>query len=203
MKNYLITFLLCIPILAISQGEKFIKIVGIANLEVPADDMRIKLTVTEIARDEYQKIREKSLEEVKLELDANLKTLGYSINDLEEIWPPKRNYKKVEATDYFLNVKSIEDAKQITKFSIKGFSAQGFEYVYNSELEFDDYEMAKMAMSDAKRKAEALAKHVGKKVGDVINIEDMASSKKRFIGSKKGSTSNFNYKLVITYELLD
>lgn len=204
MSRHILFFLsFLFPILLNAQDGKFIKIVGTSSLEVKAESMRVTITLTEIKRDEYQKIREKSIDEIKSELNANLGTIGYSISDLEEIWPPKKKYNKTNSENYYLTLKSVEDAKEISKFSIKGFASSNFEYMYPRYIEFDEYEQSLQAMKDAKRKADALAEFVGKKVGDVLNIEDKSTSFSKYSGAKKKASNRFIYSIIITYELLD
>lgn len=204
MKHSLFVFaLLMAYVTAGAQENRFIKIVGNASYTVESSEMSVNIILTEIARDEYNKVRERSIDEIKLELDGYLKPLGYSINNLKEIWPPKTNYNKTESISYSLNINSIEDAKEISKFKIKGFKSQNFEYLYPEEIVFDEEKLAKEAMKDAKRKAESLAKHVGKKVGDVINIEDKSKKTKKISGNKRRSSISFVYQIIITYELLD
>ncbi len=201
--SLLIIALLMTCLVAGAQENRFIKIVGNSSMTVESSEMKINIVLTEIARDEYNKVRERSIDEIKLELEGYLKPMGYAVKDLEEIWPPRNNYNKTVSFSYNLNINSLKDAKEIFKFNIKGFKAQNFEYLYPSKISYDDENLSKEAMKDAKRKAEALAKYVGKKVGDIINIEDKSNSTVKLNGNKKNASTSFNYNLIVTYELLD
>lgn len=205
MNKFIVLLLLSsLSMLTQAQEQNFIRIVGNARLEVKPEAIRLNLVLTGIERDEYQKIREKSIDEIKLELDATLKTMGYSLNDIVEIWPPKAGYgySKKNSENYYLDAKNEEDAKRMSKITIKGLQITKFDYVY-PDVEFDDMALSKQAMSDAKRKADALAKHVGKKVGRIISIEDASNKQLRPLVSNNKSTQHYQYNLVITYELLD
>lgn len=205
MNKFIVLLLLSsLSMLTQAQEQNFIRIVGNARLEMKPEAIRLNLVLTEIERDEYQKIREKSIDEIKLELDATLKTMGYSLNDIVEIWPPKAGYgySKKNSENYYLDAKNEEDAKRMSKLTIKGLQITKFDYVY-PDVEFDDMALSKQAMSDAKRKADALAKHVGKKVGRIISIEDASNKQLRPLVSNNKSTRHYQYNLVITYELLD
>lgn len=202
-KTILNLLLLTLPFLVFSQQENFIKIVGNSTVEIEATSARVTIQLTEIKRDEYNKIRERSIEEIQTDLAMNLKGLGYTLKDLEEIWPPSRNYQKTKSQKYYLAVKSKEDAKKISKFEIKGFESSKFEYLFDTPAKIDDYKLSEEAMKDAFKKAEALAGFAGKKVGKVINIEDKAQSFTKISSQSQNDKTTFNYNIIITYELLD
>lgn len=195
--------LIALPFLVFSQQENFIRIVGNSSVVIEPISARVTVQVKDIKRDEYNKIREKSIEEILTELETNLKRLGYSTKDLVEIWPPSRNYNKTKTQKYYLEVKSKEDAKKISKFEIKGFESSNFEYTYDTTAKIDDYKLSKEAMSDAFNKAKALASYANKHIGKVISIEDKSQSKMKVSSHSKTDKITLNYSLIITYELLD
>lgn len=205
MNKFIVLLLLSsLSMLTQAQEQNFIRIVGNARLVKKPEAIRLNLKLSEIERDEYQKIREKSIDEIKLELDATLKTMGYSLKDLVEVWRPMQayGYRQQNFESYYIDVKNEEDAKQMSKLSIKGLEINKFEYIF-PDVEFDHMALSKQAISDAKRKADALAKHVGKKVGRILSIEDSSNKWLAPFVSNNKSTHKYQYNLVITYELLD
>ncbi len=187
-----------------AQEENYIRMVGNSEISFKATGLKITMDLKEIKRDEYQKIREKSISEIKTELLANLARMGYKESDLEEVWPPANRYNREKKETYTLEVDSKEKAKEISKLEIGGFSCTQFKYIYDQSEKFDTYPLSMQAIDDAHRKAKALASKVGKKIGKVINITDKTSSKK--ISPPRNSdteTFSYSYSLTITYELLD
>lgn len=195
-------FSLC-QLTGFSQTEKYIKVVGNAIETVTADGIQVKLQLQELKRDEYQKIREKSFDEIKTELAANLKTLNLSLANLKDVWPPQTNYNNQKYEQYYITVATKEQAKAIANFAIKGYKAIEFSYSFPQNAKIDIDKLYQSCLKDAKRKAGALATKAGKKVGQILNIE--ATSYENFTIPQRQNTKEytFKYSITLTYELLD
>ena len=116
------------------SSERFIRIVGNAKKTVQSTGIRVKIDLTELERNEYQKIREKSIEETKQDLAEPLQSMGYDLSDLKEVFPPpRRTYNNTKIEKYTIDVKSEDEAKEIFKFDIKGFKPTGITYIYPEE----------------------------------------------------------------------
>jgi len=201
-------FFILLALTCISQNENFIQVTGFSDTIIKAESIRITVQLTEVQRDEFNKIREKSIDEILVDLGANLKSVGYSIDDAIEIWPPEKqyNYKQQETVRYFLFVKKIEEAKKISALQIKGLIFQEFKYFYPESMEIDDHNLSKKALEDAAQKADFLAQKAGKKIGKIINITDQFGSRSTYnnrYSHSVGETFTFSYNLTVTYELLD
>lgn len=205
--TYLILFfftLICTESIQAQEGENYIRIVGLAEKTINASGIDITLQLKEIKRDEYQKIREKNIDQIKAELIANLKTIGIPANQLEEVWPPTNSYGNQKQETYTIKVKNKDKAREISKFEIKGFACTKFAYYYDNKETVDSSKLALTAIDDARRKAEALAIKAGKKIGKVIRIEDK-NAKRDFTPNSYNNKdfSTFVYALTVTYELFD
>jgi len=202
--SFLLLFTICCTGSLVAQEGNYIRIVGLAEHTIEAAGLIVNMQLQEIKRDEYQKIREKNVDQIKDELSANLKTMGYSMKNVEEVWPPVNSYRNQKQENYTIKVKNQKEAQAISKFDIKGLSCTKFTYYYDKGHSVQSSNMAVDAMDDARRKAEALATKAGKKVGEVIHIED--KNKTRIMkpsGYNTKASSTFTYALTVTYELLD
>lgn len=205
MKTRIFIFLFLLSSLNIfSQTDKFIEVIGSSELEIKSESVRIFIQLSEIKRDEYQKIREQSVEEELIELNTYLKTIGYSKEDLIEIWPTQNNYNnKEKIQQFYLFLKNKEEAKAISNFPIKGFKVSKFSYYYPQEIKIDYKDLSIQAIESARKKAEHLAKSVNKKIGRIINISDLSKRKITPSSFSNKISVIINYTLTIKYELLD
>lgn len=197
-------FFLILPFIGFSQSENIISVTGFVNKEVKADSMRIVVKLTEIEGNEYQKIRPRELDEIMVELLANLKTVNLSKNDLVEVFPPISGYNsRNKSLNYYIYVTDDNKAKQIAGFSIKGFEASGFQYVYPDKVDFDFDKMSEQILSETRDKAEYLANVVNRKIGKVIKIEDVTTRRLNNYRNTNEPSIFFEYKMTVSYELLD
>ncbi|MEM9918701.1 MAG: SIMPL domain-containing protein [Bacteroidota bacterium] len=205
MKKLLYPIILfIIPLLSFGQEEHFIKVGGYAQFEVEAENIRIIIQITESKRDEYNKIRERSTEEILEETDMALKSLGYSTKDLIEVWPRNSSYSSRGKTNtYHLFVKNMEEAVQVRNISTKGFKASGFAYQFPDKIVVDNLRLSEEALADAQKRARFLSEKVNKKIGKIINVTDL--SKNEYRPTKHGGESKviIEYAINVTYELLD
>lgn len=157
--------------------------------------------MTELERNEYQKIREKSLDEVKADLATSLSSIGYSMSDLEDVFPPKSSYGNQKQENYTMTVKTEDEAKAIYSFDIKGFKATGINYLFDQNFNINHEEMLSMAIADARKKAEVLADNVGKKVGEIISVEDKSSNTFNPPNESRNPTYKVQYNVTIKFQL--
>lgn len=184
-------------------SDEYIRIIGNAKETFDANEMQLTLNLQEQERNEYQKTQEKSLEQIEEELSAALKSMGLRFQDMKEVFPPARHYGKQEQTNYVIKVKSKEKAKELYKLKIPGLKVTDLKYLYDTSTSIDLMSMATQSIKDAKRKADALAQKMGKKVGRVLNVEDSSPSQMILPKSHSQNTYSLSYKITITYELLD
>ena len=171
-----------------------------------SDGLKVEFSLSEIPGNEYKKILPISMEEVRSEFNAALKANKF---DPAKVVKDKlknltaTNYGKAAIENYYIEVKSEDEAEVISKMKTEGFKISTVSYIFTSTA--DDYgdEMSIEAIQDAKRKANNIAKAVGKEVGAILNIEDMkninSSATSRY--AVKSNTQTISYRVNVTFEL--
>ena len=183
--------------------DKFIRIVGESKLILESKGVMIDINLSEIERNEYNKTQERRIPQIEEELKAELQRLGHNLKDLNEVFPPKISYNRNKQKGYKLRVDSKEKAKAVYELDIAGVKYGKAVFIYDDTQNFNEYELSERAIMDAKKKAERLAQQVGKKVGNVINIEDKTYPDLNLSRDIITETYGVKYRLTITFELLD
>lgn len=210
MKKILLSLLLIAPLVAFSQSEasteRFIRIMGLAEKVLQADAVKLEFTLTEIQANEYQKILPKSIEDIESEFTTALNEIGIDGNlivedKIKNITSSK--YSKTASKNYYIELPNEDEANKLAKLAVNGYNVSNVEYIYKDNYEDFIADMSIMAIKDARRKAENVARSAGKSVGDILNIEDM-SSLSSASGSKysnKKRSKRMLYKVNVTFEL--
>lgn len=186
-------------------NENFIRIVGQAESEVKSQGLELTLTMSEIPPNEYKKVMYKSLKDVKQEFYAFMERNNIPKANLQQdvMTGMKTRYKKQATETYTLKVKDEAAALEFTKTEINGLAITKAEHVYPEYDPQLDETMAISAIEDAKRKANNIAKAIGRKLGKIINIEDKTGSDtKRAQRNSSQQKKIVNHRLNVTFELL-
>ena len=183
--------------------QNIISVVGNSIETIQAIGLRVTVELIEMERNEYQKIRKKKIEEIKQDLTEPLAQLGYTLNDLEEVFPPYNRYNKNDIEKYTIDVKNEEEAKAIFKFDIKGFKPSNVVYIYPDKIAADNDALTAKAIEDAEQKAKSLASQAGKRIGKILNIDAKSSNAYKTPYNSKSSEYSFTYSLNVAFELLD
>jgi len=212
MKSLILTLFLALPLLSFSQRElstdKFIRIVGQAQQELQSSGLEINFTLSEIQGNEYKQILPKSIGEVVQNFKTSLKANGVDLSKMKEDSFSNigsSRYSQLKSKNYKMVVKSEEEAAAVAKSTVDGFKMGNISYIYESNIRDYENEMSVAAIKDAKRKAESIAKAVGKSVGELLNIEDLKNTNQRGSNSKSGSKSaskTITYMVNVTFELI-
>ncbi len=185
--------------------EKFIRILGNAKHVVKSNGIKLKATLQEVAPNEYRKVRYIPIDEVRENLNTELSAIGLPSSGLEEIWPPARNYNKVPSENYWIYLKDKETARKVMEIQQEGLTFSDVSYTFDKvdPSVYDD--LALEAIDDARRKAKALAKEIGKSVGEVLNLEDQSrlESARSYSSSNTSDSKGVAYSVVVTFELID
>lgn len=167
--------------------ERVIRIKGRGIVSMPPDciQINIKLNKTCLSYEESMKAAASSLEEIRQALEPygfskkNIKTNHFAIDSrYESVRDEKGNYRRVffgYTYNHNLNIEFENDNKKLGKvlFSLsKCCCSPEFSIIYKMK---DYTEMQKAllekAVSDAKTKAEIIAKASGVKLGDILDID--------------------------------
>ena len=200
--NLVVLFVLMGSILFAQENENFIKIVGQASETIEANGIFAKFKIEEVERNEYQKIQSRQLEDVKADLLAHLDHLGYKLSDMTELLPNTSGYNQKLNENYSMIFKNIEDFKEFKQAPISGFSVTEVKYAFDNSIKIDDKKLAEKAITDARKKAESLAKHLNKKVGSVISIHDRSYSSFNIPTENRTDHYTIKYEVTISFELL-
>jgi uncharacterized protein YggE len=205
-KNLAILFFLtasCSMIYA-QTSDRFIKIVGNAKGVYTAEGLSLYLTVNEVQPNSYQQVKYKAIETVYQNLVANITKLGYKETDLKrDLKTAGGGYQNIKMERYVINVANTEEASKIMKSEMEGVVVSEVKYVFKTLGVESEEQLAVDAIKDAERKAKKIAKEIGKKVGKIMNLEDKSSGCCREIEDNKDKTVSKQYKVTVTFELID
>ena len=186
-------------------GERFIKIVGNSKAEYVSDGLALYLTVAEIQPNEYRQVRYKPIETVFQTLVSNVVKLGYKEADLKRDLRTSAGagYQAVKSERYVINVTDADQAAKLMKSDMEGVTLSEIKYVFKAPGVEAEESLAIEAIKDAERKAKRLVKEIGKKIGKILNLEDKSSGCCREIEDNKDRVVTKQYKLNVTFELID
>lgn len=187
--------------------DKFIKIVGNAELTYEADGVMLEFTLSEVPPNEYKKMRYVPIETVEEQFYALLAKEGLNKNDLisDPMQISKSRKYKTNLTKYLkIKIKDEEKASRIIQSNIDGFELSKLEYSYPKLDDSKDEKLAIDAIKDATRKAENIAKAIGRELGGILNIAEnvsrLGTSASRYAQSKQ-KTKSLTYRMDVTFEL--
>lgn len=184
MKYFLLAiFIFCFVSLNAQDNQKYININGTSELILPADQINftVQIKIIDDSIEESKKTNDKYLNE----LMSILKGIGINSNDIE-ISPIilGKNYEndinRVRIQKgFFTEVKVnflLKDLSKYFELTNKISSSNYFE-ILNSSYNISDYEQQhrlayEKALNAAKEKAEYMAKTLGVKLGEVLEIDE-------------------------------
>lgn len=183
------------------QQEKYIEVIGSAEMEVEPDEIRLIIGIEEYWKEEFDNTKEFKDYRTKVplvEIEANL------LNDLNKIGITKEKIIVKEVGNYwrytgkdFLFSKQYEliltDFKKVDEIT-KEVKSKGIDYMRIGELKNKKLtEFRKQvkieALIAAKDKVEYLLTSIGRKTGEVISITELNEDDSRWWGSQN-MTSN-------------
>ncbi len=190
---------------ALSPGDNYLRVVGNTRTVYHSNGIRLKIQLEGAQRDEYRKIRERTISDVMVELNSALFTIGYDTTQLKEIFPPHSYmYGQNRTKTYHLDFEDLDQVKSFYEIEIKGLRVIELWYLFDTSEKVDDFLLTKKAIESSKKKAEKLAKLANKKVGDILNIQDNSYHYQRGPREvERGDKQEVNYSITVTYELKD
>ena len=114
-----------------------------------------------------------------------------------------KNYNNIKSEFYYMDITNKETLSKINSMKNTGFKIEMTKFLYLNIDQNIETKLSKQAIGDANRKANSIAKEIGKKVGEVLNIEDKSASCCTDFGETDQDSVTKKYTLNITYELLD
>jgi len=182
MKNFFLALFICFASANAQENQKYINVNGTSELILSADQITfsVQINIIDESIEESKKTNDKHLNE----LLTILKNIEINTNDIE-LSPITlgKNYeyigreKKQKGFYTKVNVSFLlEDLSKYYELTNKLSSSNAFEIV-NSSYSISDYELQhklayEKALIAAKEKAEYMAKTLGLKLRDVLEIEE-------------------------------
>ncbi|MEN0006902.1 MAG: SIMPL domain-containing protein [Bacteroidota bacterium] len=209
MKNIftsLSCLLLNLSFFATSQAqstERFIRIVGNASETFTAQKARISFTLTAVKANSYEKKEQRSVEMIYEEWLSQLEPLGLTDADLKRDFSSFATLRNNEIKTYSLIVDRAENMEKVLAIGVEGLRSTSTIYLFDDPGVEKEEDLAIAAIEDAKRKGSALCARIGKKLGKILNIEDVSSGCCRAIESGKAERAEKKYKVNVTFELID
>lgn len=173
------------------QQEKYIEVIGSAEMEVEPDEIRLIIGIEEYWLEEFDIVKDfKDFKDFKTKVPLNQIETSL-LNELNKIGITKEqiivkevgNYWRYTGKDFMFSKQYeliLNDFKKVDEIT-KEVKTKGIDYMRIGELKnkkLTDYrkQVKIEALKAAKNKAEYLLTSIGKKTGDVISITEMNDS---------------------------
>jgi hypothetical protein len=207
-KTMLIITLFLFCIINAQSTDRFIRIVGNSAYDFKADSYRVYYNISEILPNEYAKTDYKSLESNVSELNENLKKIGIKENQININYKNKNmsyggGYGNAKINFYYVDINSKELLNNFFSIKSNGFKIENTKFLYKNSNENIEFNLAKNAIDDAKRKANSIAKEIKMNVGKILNIEDKSSGCCSNFGELDTDEINKKYTIHVTFQLID
>ncbi len=205
MKSVVLTLSMFLTIVDLTgqSVERFIRIIGNSSYTFESMGTRINFTVNETVKSEYRNTENSSFEQSLIELKQKLDSLSIKGNLIE-----KSNFKfdvsqKTKSKEFYIDIEKQNEVDRIIEIQNEKYLIKNFTYLY-FEPNFDiEDKLANDAINDAKQKATAICLKLGKKLGDILNVETRSNGCCSYISESSNSTDQKKYSVTITFELLN
>ncbi|MBI5326492.1 MAG: SIMPL domain-containing protein [Ignavibacteriae bacterium] len=183
------------------QQEKYIEVIGTAEMEVQPDEIRLIIGVQEYWKEEFEKSKDYkdyktkvSLGEIETNLFNDLMKIGITkdkiiVKDVGNYW---RNIGKdfLFGKQYEIILTDFKKLDEITReVQTRGIDNMRIGELKNKKLTDYRKQVKIEALKAAKDKADYLLQSIGKKAGDVISIEELEGNEGGWWGPRN-LTSN-------------
>lgn len=195
----LLILLMCISISNAQTSDRFIRIIGNAKQTLSATHALIGVNIAEQQPNEYKQIPYMPFEAVYTNYLEELFMLNIVENQLQRN-PKSTKYGTGNFKDYILQI-PVHQLEQVLGIRAPGVQVTEIKYRFaDSDVESS---MAIAAIEDARKKAQVLCNDVKMKLGKILNIEDTSSGCCNHIDDDNINRVEKNYKVNVTFELLD
>lgn len=202
-KKILFFIFILISILANSQ-DNIIDVNGYSYKSILPKEISLKITISDVAPNEYKKTRYKKLEQVYSEFTEKLAQNGVTSKLIEDDkYYPENSYNgnSVNFEHYSLTLKNEKEVNALKKFFIEGVQIKNIYYIYDKISEKVIQNLIDEALENAKQNAAYLAKKINRKLGQIISI----SSSQHEYNTEKELRENrilLTHRVTIKFQLL-
>ncbi|MDH7446254.1 SIMPL domain-containing protein [Aquimarina sp. 2201CG14-23] len=199
MKNLI--FILIFSVNAMfAQQKNTIMVAGEATKTIAIEKYVVNVEFREIMADTYQNIKPQNLEELKKEYASMLSKIGVDFSQFQENALYRVTSGQYNTTTYYYyTANSIEEVQKIISLRMKGVTSTWVDIVSKEKTTMEIAALNKKAIENAKDKANAIAKNIDKKIGEILNIEDVNYQQHLYYPSKP--TESLKYYIKVTFLL--
>lgn len=199
---FLLALLFAIP--AISQENKnTIVVFGETEKTVVEDSYTVLIALQQVlVYDGQAEVEATSLNTVRENAIENFKEVGIDFKRFKRstYYEFAMSYSQNrESAYYYLNTSNKEEVRKIIKLKSSGMSVVNIEVESKKLTGKELVDLSIKAITNAKQKAEDIAKKMNKTIGDVVSIADQ-NSNAQYVQSYGTSTSQI-HGVTVTFEL--
>lgn len=183
-KKILLFLFLLISTLINAQDNE-IEVKGYSYTTLLPKEVSLKISISDVAPNEFKKTRFKKLEQVYSEFIEKLAQNGFQVNlkkDEKYYSSNSYNSNSVNFENYTLNLKNEGEANALKKLVVEGVQIRDIKYIYGNLQDKTKNEMVENALENAKQNATYLVKKINRKLGPIKSI---SSSPSEFIVEKE------------------
>lgn len=206
MKQYILftgIFLFILASITAQSTDRFIRIVGNAKKEFVATGVVASVNISEQQPNEYKQVPYMPFEAVYTNYLEELFTLGILENQLVKSQKNMAKFSTLTAKEYTIRLTGNDAVEKLTSIRAPGVQITELKYTFSEEGMDTESVLAKSAIEDARRKAQALCKDLTMRLGKILNIEDTSSGCCGTPPDSPTSTIERSYKVNVTFELSD
>src|SRR5688572_12851669 len=151
--------------------ERFIRIIGNAKTEFNATGIVATILISEQQANEHRQMGYIPYETVYSNYIDELSKIGIQEKQLTRT---QKNMLKFSTTskEFTLRLPGTSKIEQLTAIRIPGAQITELKYSFDGATENVEESLAKAAIEEARRKAEALCATLNMRLGKILNIED-------------------------------
>ncbi|WP_405208993.1 SIMPL domain-containing protein [Aquimarina sp. LLG6339-5] len=172
IKKIFFTLILCHGFLQ-AQQQNSISVIGEANKTNEIDTYIVNVEFREVIGDNYRNTKGKTVSELEKEFAAALSKVNINFSRFEEdIMYRISSYAYTTSSFYFYKTASLDEVKKIINQKIEGVTNTKVDIIAKEMTNEQIGKLTKEAVDDARKTADQIVTNIGKKIGDVIQIEN-------------------------------
>ncbi|MDY8135102.1 SIMPL domain-containing protein [Aquimarina sp. 2201CG5-10] len=200
MKQLIIICFMCINTI-VAQQKSSITVIGESTKTIEIKNYKINIEFREIVADGYQNIKSQNLEELKKAYTNMLNDIGINFEKFEENPTYRITSGQYTTTMYYFYVaSSIEEAQKIVSQKMKGVTNTWIDIIAKEKTNSEIGALNKIAINDARDKAILIASNTNKKVGEILQIEDVNYKQQAYYPSKAQESAKYYIKVTFALE---
>ena len=185
MKKLVVALLLCAaPIFG--QQNNTIVVIGEASKKFEIEKYIVHLEFRELVADGYQNVESKKRAQVIEEYKNKLEEINIDFKKFEYIELASLTTAAYTRSSYYdYTTASLKEAKRLFEIPMQGVTISWLEILEKKNTRSDLVELDKMAIEDARNRANEVANEINKKIGVIKKIESHTAKHPTVFNSSK------------------